>query len=333
MMDTSGGDVKHLGQISLALDIGGTWTRAAVVSPDGAVLASARERTRSHESGQVVIAACASLLTSVAAQVDRPVRGVGVSTTGPVDPATGVLFRPPNTGPGLAGLPLGAALSEALSLPVAVDRDANAAALAEQRYGAGRGVTNLVYVTVSTGVGGAVILDDRLLRGEQGVAGEVGHISVSADGPMCGCGRNGCLEAVAAGPALAAAAEEALRADQASVLNERDTRPLEGHHVAAAAAAGDPLACAVMLRARSALASAAVDLVNVFNPKRLVLGGSVVLGNPDWVEAARRAVSEHALEPARSSAEVVVAELDDLGGLLGAALLLDQRLAGPPRAG
>jgi glucokinase len=238
--------------------------------------------------------------------VDRPLRGVGVSTTGPVDPRTGVLFRPPNTGPGLEGLALGEGLSDALGLPVVVDRDTNAAALAEQRYGAGRGATNLVYITVSTGVGGAVILDDRLLRGAQGVAGELGHISVAPDGPICGCGRSGCLEAIVAGPALAKAAE-------------RTT----GEQVAAAARSGDRLARAVLLAAGAALASAAVDVVNIFNPERLVLGGSVILGNPDWVVEARQAVSERALEPARSCATVVAAELGDDGGLLGAALLFE----------
>jgi glucokinase len=310
-------------EVILALDIGGTWTRAAAISAHGEVLGSVKERTRSHLAGASIIEASAGLLTRVAAQVDRSVRGVGVSTTGPVDPMTGVLFRPPNTGPGLEGLRLGDGLSDALGLPVVVDRDTNAAALAEQRYGAGRGTTNLVYVTVSTGVGGSVILDDRLLRGASGVAGELGHISVSPDGPVCGCGRTGCLEAIAAGPALAAAAAQALDSGLPSQLRQHDNRPLTGEQVAAAAAAGDQLARTVLLAARAAVASAAVDLVNVFNPERLVLGGSVILGNLDWVTEAHRAVSEQALEPARSGAEVVVAGLGDEGGLLGAALLFD----------
>jgi glucokinase len=236
---------------------------------------------------------------------------------------TGVLFRPPNTGPGLVGLRLGEGLSDALDLPVVVDRDTNAAVLAEQRYGAGRGATNLVYLTVSTGVGGAVILDNRLLRGAMGVAGELGHISVSPDGPVCGCGRNGCLEAIAAGPALGAAAERALDSGVPSQLRQHPNRPITGEAVAAAAEVGDQLSRTVLRQARAALASAAVDIVNIFNPERVVLGGSVILGNLDWVAEARRAVSERALEPARGCADVVVAELGDQGGLLGAALLFD----------
>ena len=125
---------------------------------------------------------------------------LGVSVTGPVDPATGRLFTPPNTDSNLAGLDLGADLARSTGLDVRVDRDTNVAALGEHAFGAARGVANFVYMTVSTGVGGAVMLDGRLLRGVDGVAGEIGHISVDRVGPSCGCGRRGCLEAIASGP-------------------------------------------------------------------------------------------------------------------------------------
>ncbi len=326
-MELQGSSVKHRGDPVLALDIGGTWTRAALVSSDGSILDTAKQRSRTHNSGDEIVAACVSMLRAlVPTDAPRP-RGLGVSTTGPVDPATGVVFAPPNTGPGLAGLPLRAALVAALGLHVVVDRDTNAAALAELAYGAGRGAKHLVYVTVSTGVGGAVVLDRQIMRGANGVAGEIGHVVVVPDGPLCGCGRRGCLEAIASGPGLVTAAQRLLSTDRRSLLH-LNSKPLEGVDVATAAAAGDDLAQRVLNDARDAMASAAVDLVNVFNPERLVLGGSVIAGNPSWVEAADAAVAHQALAPARTTARVIAAELGDVGGLLGAALLVDaQRLA------
>lgn len=247
---------------------------------------------------------------------------LGVSVTGPVDPATGTLFSPPNTGPGLAGLPLQRLLRHQLGVTVLVDRDTNAALLAERAWGAATGCTDVVYVTVSTGVGGAVLLSGQLLRGVDGVAGEIGHVRVAPAGPMCGCRRRGCLEAVAAGPAISRAA--ATRAVPGSRLFELRTSLAAGlgaEHVHAAAIAGDPIAADILELAGAAIVSAAVDLVNVFNPQLVVIGGSVAAAHPGWITAADAAVRGRALEPARGSARVVAAALGDDGGLLGAALL------------
>lgn len=312
--------------VALALDVGGTWTRCAAVSCEGEILWRGRARTPCFEPHEVVLEVCVRLVQAAGRATRFPIRGVGVATTGPVDPLTGVLFRPPNAGPGLAGLRLGPGLSEAVGLSVRVERDTNAAALAEQCYGVAQGCDDFVYVTVSTGVGGAVVVGGQLLRGADGVAGEVGHVAVAPDGPVCGCGRRGCLEAVSAGPSLAAAAlARCERAEAGGLRSIRDRiwpAPLEGHHVDEAARGGDQVAVEILAHAGAALASASADLVNVFNPRLLVLGGSVVRAQPAWIKMAQCAVAEAALAPACETAKVVAADLDDDGGLLGAALLV-----------
>ena len=315
---------------------------------------------------------------------------IGVSVTGPVDPRTGKLFTPPNTGPVLAGLELGEALSRAACLEVRVDRDTNAAALGEHRCGSARGTANFVFITVSTGVGGAVMLDGRLIRGADGVAGEIGHICVERGGPRCGCGRRGCVEAIASGPSIARRAEAELRAaegaefravegaefraaegfaqtravtksvegsaaaasvagrageavaapisSQTSSLSSqalsfssqtssplaerlRSGRPLTGKDVDECAAAGDPHAIRALDAAAAAVAGMCVDMANVFNPERIVVGGSVAITHPDWIARASELVAREALVPANREGIVVPAELGDDVSLVGAAFL------------
>jgi glucokinase len=313
----------------LVLDIGGTWTRAAAVCGNGVILHAIKQRTPSATTPTEIVLTFAGLVADVRerCRADDGVASrlrsvVGVSVTGPVDPRNGRLFSPPNTGPGLAGLALQELLSEQLGATVVVDRDTNAALLAEVAWGAARDCTDVVYVTVSTGVGGAALLNGQLLRGVDGVAGEVGHVSVTPSGPMCGCGRRGCLEAIASGPAIARAA--AARAAQGSPLDElcrSQGAALAGEHVQLAATRGDPVAVEILEQAGAAVVSAAVDLVNVFNPQLVVIGGSVAAAHPAWIEAADVAVRSRALEPAGGSARVLAAALGDNGGLLGAALL------------
>jgi glucokinase len=312
---------------TLALDIGGTWIRAATVTHDGRLLGARKQANPATGSAAEILALCARLASEARAASPAPPRGLGVSTTGPVNPLTGVVYQPPNTPAGFSNLPLGQYLRERLDLAVVVDRDVNAAALAEQRFGAARGCTEFVYLTVSTGIGAAVMLGGELMRGADGVAGELGHVVVAPDGPECGCGRHGCLEAVAAGPAIGRAADRLARAKPGSGLAQlRDSlggTPLQGHHVGAAALDGDPDAREILAAAGAAVVSSVVDIVNVFNPQRVVLGGSVAMAQPCWIEDANAAVIRSALQPARDTARVVAAELGDNGGLLGAALLLD----------
>jgi len=387
---TSATDADASGCVG-TLDIGGTWIRAAVVTPAGEILVRSRRPLPTSEGGRAVVDTCLDALGEARMRIGcHTLERIGVSVTGPVDPRTGKLFTPPNTGPVLAGLELGEALSRAACLEVRVDRDTNAAALGEHRCGSARGTANFVFITVSTGVGGAVMLDGRLIRGADGVAGEIGHICVERGGPRCGCGRRGCVEAIASGPSIARRAEAELRAaegaefravegaefraaegfaqtravtksvegstaaasvaarageavaapissqtssfsSQASSFSSqtssplaerlRSGRPLTGKDVDECAAAGDPHAIRALDAAAAAVAGMCVDMANVFNPERIVVGGSVAITHPDWIARASELVAREALVPANREGIVVPAELGDDVSLVGAAFL------------
>lgn len=282
----------------VAIDIGGTWTRVAAV--DGiSVTSVTRFPTRATSATR--------FLDSLDAAVDAALTmtsatRIGVSVTGPVDPISGTLFTPPNTDSFLAGLQLKEHLGRTGGLRVRVDRDTNCALLAEARYGSAAGVTNAVFATFSTGVGAAVLLNGELLRGRDGVAGELGHAVIDPAGPACGCGRRGCLESIASGPAIARAAGCP-----------------DGATATVRAAAGDQRALSVLHRAADALASACVDWANAFNPEVIVIGGSVARAHPEWVVAASTTVRRQALSP--TACPVLASALDDHVSLIGAALL------------
>ncbi|MEO7664960.1 MAG: ROK family protein, partial [Candidatus Limnocylindrales bacterium] len=179
----------------LALDLGATRLRAAVVAADGSILSRSEVRTPGAEGPDAVIAAAADMLRAVR-DMDRaasalPIRGIGLSAPGPVDPRRGTLVEPPNLGPGFRDVAFAGPIGKALGLPARLERDTNVAALAEQRFGAARGARDFLYLTVSSGFGGAIVIGGRLHGGPDGVAGELGHMVVDLDGPLCACGARG----------------------------------------------------------------------------------------------------------------------------------------------
>jgi glucokinase len=289
----------------MGIDIGGTWTRVALVR-SGEILV--QERHRTPQQAEEFLSSLNASITKLRASLPGA-SAIGVSVTGPVSPFTGQLFSPPNTKNALAGMPLGALLRESTGLPVAVDRDTNCALIAEAAIGGAAGHAHAMYATFSTGVGAAVMLDGRLIRGRDGVAGELGHSVQLLDGPLCNCGRRGCVEALASGHAIA-----------------REAGTSDGKAASEAAANGDTRAIAVLGRARQAMASACADWVNAFNPEVIVIGGSVAQANPEWVENAA-ATASHAMKPAGDGCAVVLSRLGDEVSLLGAAYLAEAAVA------
>jgi glucokinase len=216
------------------------------------------------------------------------------------------------------------------------------AILAEHAVGAGVGLTDLVYLTVSTGIGGAVISDGALMRGPDGVAGELGHITVDMNGPVCGCGGRGHLERMTSGTGMARSAAEALAAtsdaqadapELARIAARVAPEPLEARHVSEAAAAGDPTARRIIDTAVRAFAAAAVSIVDIFNPQRIIVGGGIALA---WGEAllgpARELVAKTAFRVARARVSIVPASLGDDTGLIGALPLVRLALSNGPVA-
>jgi glucokinase len=319
----------------LALDLGASRIRAAVVAGDGRILARVTRPTPVTSGAPAVVEACVAALDAVRhdpAVAGRTLMGLGVSAPGPLDAASGTLLEPPNLGPAFHGLGLGEALSRVTGLPVAMERDTNVAALAEQAFGSAREERDLLYLTVSTGIGGAIVADGRLFRGPDGLAGELGHVLVDLDGPPCGCGARGHLEAVASGSGIARLARARIEAGDAPGLaafadaRERETPgggEIDARLVAAAEDAGDPTAAAIMDRARRAFAAALVGLVDVFTPHLVVVGGSLAAAQGErWLAPARDAVAALAFRAVARRTRLVAAALGDDVGLAGAVPLL-----------
>lgn len=261
---------------------------------------------------------------------------LGISAPGPLDAVHGVVVDPPNLGRSFWGQPLGPRLGDMLGLPWAMERDTHVAILAERAFGAGIGLTDLVYLTISTGIGGAIISNGRLMTGPDGVAGELGHLTVDMDGPVCGCGGRGHLERLTSGTGIALSAREALadpaqapRAPElARIVAEIAPRPLESRHVSQAADAGDPVAAEIVLDARRAFAASVVSIVDVFNPQRVIVGGGIAMAWGDLLlQPARELVASTAFRVQARRVEIVPAQLGDDVGLIGTVPLVATALA------
>lgn len=301
---------------AVAVDLGGSWIRAGWVSAGGEVGEVVRAATP-QTGPEAVVDAVAELVARVG-----PTTGpVGVAVPGPLSVRDGVVFEPPNLR-GWKEVPLRRMLEERLRRRVVLENDANAAALGEWWRGSGRGSRHLVYVTVSTGVGGGLVLDGRLYRGASDTAGEIGHVVVDPAGPVCSCGRRGHLEGIAAGPAIARWTEEQLRAGRASVLAGR--QGLSAREVAEAADAGDELAQEAFRRAGRYLGWAVAGLLNLLNPEVVVVGGGVARAGRWLFDPLREAAREASFPRPWQVARIVPAALGDRSGLVGAAYVAMQ---------
>lgn len=306
---------------AVGVDVGGTKILTGLVTDAGEVVRRHRIHTP-QEGPEAVADAIADSVSHVLAGLPRvEVCGVGVGVPGPLNPETGVVYQPPNLR-GWDTVPLGDLLSARIALPVRLENDADAAAIGEWWAGAGRGVSDLVYITVSTGVGGGIIVAGSLVRGVSGTAGEVGHMTIDPDGPRCHCGNTGCLEMLASGPAIARMAADAIRAGRSTTMLDLaggDPDSVTAKTVADAARAGDPLAGEIYERAGTYLGIGIANLLNLLNPARIIIGGGVSKAGSLLFDPARRTARQRAFERPARDAEIVPAGLGDDAGAIGAA--------------
>lgn len=308
---------------TIGVDLGGSTLRAAVVTLDGRVLRMHEHRTRPERGPDAVLADVVACIREACLPDPRgSVLGVGVGVAGQVAAPHGVVRYAPNLQ--WREFPLRARLAEALQLPVAVVNDVQAAAFGEHAFGAGQGVAELVCLFFGTGVGGGVITQGKLLQGCSGSAAELGHITVDPHGPLCRCGNRGCLEALAGGWAIARRAREAAAAEPGSSatlleLAGDDLGPVTVPAVIEAAGRGDPTSRRILREAEEALRIGVASIVNAFNPCVVLLGGGVVAGLPEWIEAARQGVRSRALGTNAAAVRVLAAGLGSRAGTIGAA--------------
>ena len=310
----------------LALDIGGTKLAAAVVTVDGSAHGLLVEPTPRGDDWHAVTGRLFDMGRRAVRRAGvGDIMAVGIACGGPLDAASGLLLCPPHL-PGWVDVPIGPLAAEEFGVPFALQNDATAAALAEYRFGAGRGTRTMLYLTLSTGVGGGAIINGELHRGAAGNGGELGHLTVRRGGRLCSCGRRGCVEAYASGTSIAERAREALAGGAKSTMAALPR--VTAADVAAAAAAGDAVAAAVWAETVDLLGAAVTDLVNAFEPDLVVLGGGVTRSGAMLIDPVRDLVAREAMAPAARAARVVLAELGDLVGVLGAGIIAHAVLSG-----
>ena len=308
----------------VGIDLGGTKINTALVDSTGHIVNQDYRETRAAEGQAVVIERMVDAAFRVmagAGVVPTQVRAVGVGAPGPIDSRVGTVVAPPNL-PGWVSVPLGQRIAAAVGIRTFLENDANAAALGEYRFGAGRGTRHMVYVTVSTGIGGGFIIDGKLYSGATGGAAELGHTVILPRGPRCGCGRQGCLEALASGTAIAREGAELVArgiSTRLTDLAEGDPARVTAKLVALAAAEGDTEARSIIEEAMMYLGLGLGNLVNLMNPEMLVIGGGLANLGEVLFEPVRRFVRQRAFSPAAEVVRIVPAELGDTAGVLGAA--------------
>ncbi len=307
----------------IGVDLGGTKLLAGAVDPERLTV---HHRTRREAFGidqAALLDAAVDAVQEASEAVDGDIKAVGFGIPCTFDRRTGVAVQAVNLP--LADLKFGEVMSERLGLPVEVDNDANCAVWAEARAGAAKGSSDVALLTIGTGIGGGLVLGGRLYRGWAGAGAEMGHMVVDINGPPCqgNCPNWGCLEAVASGTALVR--EAALR-----VAREPDTplgrfleegRPLTGPLVTELAFDGDPVAGAAVRVIGERLGVGIANLVNIFNPEVVVIGGGVIAAGELLLAPAREVLMKRALSPAKEMARVVATSFGAESGMIGAALL------------
>ncbi len=302
---------------AIGVDVGGTKIAAAVVTPEGEVLNEVRYPSSGPKE---------RLLSSMARSVNEvrdgfEVGGVCLAVPGTVSTVENKIIDAPNLH-AIEGIPLKDELEERTGLTTTVENDANAAAWGEFRFGAGSEVSHLIFITLGTGVGGGVISHGVLLRGAQGAGGELGHITIQATGPRCGCGNHGCLEALASGTAIARRAREVASEEPDSALGQLAVeRAVLGEDVAGLARQGDEAAISVLRETGVWLGIGLAGFVNVFNPEVIAIGGGAARAGDLILDAARHEVRLRAMSPSRDLVKIKEATLGADSGVLGAAAL------------
>ena len=307
----------------LGFDLGGTKFAFGIVREDGAVVASGRVDTLADQGpAQAVARATAAARELIAANGfdAASLLGVGIASPGPLDIARGCVDGSPNL-PGWTGHPIAGEIGKAFGLPARIDNDANAAAVGEFRFGAGRGFPNMVYVTISTGIGGGVMVDGRLMRGANGNAAELGHLTLDIKGPPCPCGGQGCFEKYASGTAIAARARAALAAGRTSSLAALagGADKVTSHHVLQARAQGDALAREIWDETLEYLGRGFAVIINTFNPDRIVVGGGVTAAGDVLFTPLRQKALGYAFPRLAAVCSIVPAGLGGDVGVVGAA--------------
>jgi len=315
-------------KLAIGVDLGGTNIKAGIVNEEGRILEQASVPTMAHEGPEPVINRMVKLVGELRGKIPGSLLGVGVGSPGPLDPLEGIIFTTPNM-PGWENYPMRQKLEEKTRVPVVVENDANCAALAEYWRGAGQGSHTMILLTLGTGIGGGIVRDGQLVNGQHVAAGEVGHMVINFEGPKCGCGNHGCLEAYAGASGIVRRAWELLeKAGTVSILREMcagERANITPAMISEAAAKGDGVALNMIRETGRLLGVGVTSLVNIFAPEVVILGGGVAAAGEVLFAAVREEVKRKAMPPCNERVRILPAAMGNSAGVVGAASLLLRR--------
>jgi glucokinase len=317
----------------VGIDLGGTNIVAGCVAEDGsAIYGTHTEPTRAEEGADAVVERIIASARQVMVETRRAVPGaaivgLGIGAPGPLDTRSGIVLLTPNLG--WVNMPLRQRLQDGVGLPAALDNDANCAVLGEWWRGAARDTQIAIGMTIGTGIGGGIIIGGRLFHGASDIAGEIGHMTIDANGRRCKCGNYGCLEAYASGPAIALRAVEAIESAHQTILPdlvEGDLTQITAQTVYEAARQGDELANEVVRDTAKFLGAGVANLVNIFNPEAIVVCGGVTHAGERLFDPLRREVARRAFKPAVQVCRILPGELTGTAGVYGAARAFQEQV-------
>jgi glucokinase len=310
---------------ALGVDIGGTKVAVGVVDGRGKILTQGRKPMVASGSAEAGLDAVTNAIDSMLSSSPVEVEGIGICAPGPLDPTSGIVLNPPNV-PCWRNFPLVQKVSAKYSLPVKLDNDANAAALAETLWGAARGFRYVFYATIGTGIGTGIVFDGSIYHGKTGAAGEGGHVSIDYRGPVCACGKRGCIEVLAAGPAIGVRARTKIAADPSRGstilrLAGGEIAAVTSETVGQAYANQDALAKEILLETVDVLTPWFGNIVDLFDPDVIVIGGGVAATLKPFFEEIRHRLPNWCVNPCASQIPFLMAHYGADAGIAGGAAL------------
>ena len=310
----------------VGVDVGGTNVKVALVDKTGSIVYTDTVPTRAEMGYEYTISNIIKAISDVIKEskvAKDAVEGIGFGFPGQIDCDNGIVRLAPNI-PGWVDIPIADIVSKEFGVPVKVDNDVRCAALAELNYGAGKGTTNMICITVGTGIGSGLIVNGKLVRGASNAAGELGHIKLQMEGgPLCGCGDQGCLEAFASGPAIVAMAEEYIKGGKSTKYRELAKNEITPYYVCEAAKQGDVVAKKIFEIIGTYIGTGLASVVNLLNPEKIVIGGGVADAGDFLFNPIKEALKKRTMPIQGSAVQVVHAELGNTAGVIGASLLIE----------
>lgn len=316
-----------MGKNRIGIDVGGTNVKIALVDEKGKIKYSNSVPTRAEMGYEYTVNNIKQAIYDLLKETKlepKNIEGIGFGFPGQIDYKSGIVRLAPNI-PGWVDVPIAKLIEDEFHIPTRVDNDVRCAALGELNFGAGKGCENLICITVGTGIGSGLIVNGKLVRGASNAAGEIGHIKLQMnDGPICGCGDTGCLEAFASGPSIVAMAEDYIRGGKSTKFREMaNSNPITPYIVCEAAKAGDPVAKRIFTIMGEYIGIGMASVVNLLNPEKIIVGGGVADAGEILMTPLKETLKKRAMKIAGEAVEVVPAQLGNTAGVIGASLLIE----------